>query len=172
MKGISNGIIVYWMRRDLRLHDNHALFQALQSELPVIPVFIFDQNILDELPRNDARVTFIHHTLSNIKNRLTQLDSDLKVYYGDPLEIYKQVISSYDVKAIYTNTDYEPYAQKRDNKIRLLIEEKGGAFYDFKDHVIYENQEILSNSDKPYTCLLYTSPSPRDKRQSRMPSSA
>ena len=151
MKGISNGIIVYWMRRDLRLHDNHALFQALQSELPVIPVFIFDQNILDELPRNDARVTFIHHTLSNIKNRLTQLDSDLKVYYGDPLEIYKQVISSYDVKAIYANTDYEPYAQKRDNKIRLLIEEKGGAFYDFKDHVIYENQEILSNSDKPYT---------------------
>ena len=151
MKDISNGTILYWMRRDLRLNDNHALYQALLSALPVIPVFIFDRNILDELPRDDARVTFIHDTLSDIKNELSQLGSDLKVYYGDPIEIYGRLISTFDVKAVYANKDYEPYAQKRDHKVRSLIEEKGGVYCDFKDHVIYENQEILSNSDKPYT---------------------
>ncbi len=151
MTDISNGTTVYWMRRDLRLHDNHALYEALRSELPVIPVFIFDRNILDELARDDARVTFLHDTLSNLKKDLSQHGSDLMVYYGDPIEIYKKIISTYNVKAIYANRDYEPYALKRDNTVRSVIESIGGAYYDYKDHVITERQEILSNSDKPYT---------------------
>ena len=151
MKDISNGTTIYWMRRDLRLHDNHALYQALKAGMPVVPIFIFDRNILDELPQNDTRATFIHDTLSQIKNELSQHGSDLKVYYGDPLSIYKDIISKYNVKSIYTNTDYEPYALARDHSVRDLIEQSGGSFHDFKDHVIYERQEILSNSDKPYT---------------------
>ena len=151
MKDISNGTAIYWMRRDLRLHDNHALYQALRSELPVIPIFIFDRNILEELPRDDARVTFIHDTLNTLKQDLSKHGSDLKVYYGDPIEIYKEIISTYQVKVIYTNRDYEPYALTRDKKVRSLLEAQGGAYYDYKDHVITDRREILSNSDKPYT---------------------
>ena len=151
MKDISNGTSIYWMRRDLRLHDNHALYQALRSELPVIPIFIFDRSILEELPRDDARVTFIHDTLNTLKQDLSKHGSDLKVYYGDPIEIYKEILSAYHVKVIYTNRDYEPYALTRDKKVRRLIEAEGGAYYDYKDHVITDRREILSNSDKPYT---------------------
>ena len=151
MKDISNGTAIYWLRRDLRLHDNHALYQALRSELPVIPIFIFDRNILEELPRDDARVTFIHHTLNTLKQDLSKHGSDLKVYYGDPIEIYKEILSAYQVKVIYSNRDYEPYALTRDKKVRRLIEAEGGAYYDYKDHVITDRREILSNSDKPYT---------------------
>ena len=151
MKDISNGTAIYWLRRDLRLHDNHALYQALRSELPVIPIFIFDRNILEELPRDDARVTFIHDTLNTLKQDLSKHGSDLKVYYGDPIEIYKEIISTYQVKVIYTNRDYEPYALTRDKKVRSLLEAQGGAYYDYKDHVITDRREILSNSDKPYT---------------------
>ena len=151
MKDISNGTAIYWLRRDLRLHDNHALYQALRSELPVIPIFIFDRNILEELPRDDARVTFIHHTLNTLKQDLSKHGSDLKVYYGDPIEIYKEIISAYQVKVIYSNRDYEPYALTRDKKVRRLIEAEGGAYYDYKDHVITDQREILSNSEKPYT---------------------
>ena len=151
MKDISNGTAIYWLRRDLRLHDNHALYQALRSELPVIPIFIFDRNILEELPRDDARVTFIHDTLNTLKQDLSKHGSDLKVYYGDPIEIYKEIISAYQVKVIYSNRDYEPYALTRDKKVRRLIEAEGGAYYDYKDHVITDQREILSNSEKPYT---------------------
>ena len=151
MKDISNGTAIYWLRRDLRLHDNHALYQALRSELPVIPIFIFDRNILEELPRDDARVTFIHDTLNTLKQDLSKHGSDLKVYYGDPIEIYKEILSAYQVKVIYSNRDYEPYALTRDKKVRRLIEAEGGAYYDYKDHVITDRREILSNSDKPYT---------------------
>jgi len=151
MTDISNGITLYWMRRDLRLHDNHGLYEALKSGFPVIPVFIFDSNILDELPRDDARVTFIHKTVSIIKDDLVQRGSDLKVYFGDPLEVYKKIIAAYNVKAIYANRDYEPYALARDHSVRALIESYGGTYHDFKDHVITEQQEILSNSEKPYT---------------------
>jgi len=151
MTDISNGITLYWMRRDLRLHDNHGLYEALKSGFPVIPVFILDSNILDELPRDDARVTFIHKTVSIIKDDLVQRGSDLKVYFGDPLEVYKKIIAAYNVKAIYANRDYEPYARARDHSVRALIESYGGTYHDFKDHVITEQQEILSNSEKPYT---------------------
>ena len=151
MTYFSDGSIIYWMRRDMRLHDNHALFEALNSGEAVIPVFIFDRNILDELPHDDARVTFIHDTLSDLKLELIKHNSDLRVFYGEPIHIFKELISKHKPKAIYTNRDYEPYAQERDQAICELIESAGGAFFDFKDHVITEKQEILSNSGSPYT---------------------
>jgi len=133
------------------LDEARFVYEALKSGFPVIPVFIFDSNILDELPRDDARVTFIHKTVSIIKDDLVQRGSDLKVYFGDPLEVYKKIIAAYNVKAIYANRDYEPYALARDHSVRALIESYGGTYHDFKDHVITEQQEILSNSEKPYT---------------------
>ncbi len=145
------GKSVFWFRRDLRLHDNHGLYEALSSEDQVIPLFIFDTNILDELPKDDARVTFLHDTLSQIKAKLQQLGSDLQVRYGDPITIWKELITSDEIESVYTNHDYEPYAKERDTALRQLLEKEGIGFHTYKDHVLFENQEVLTGAGGVYT---------------------
>lgn len=145
------GKSVFWFRRDLRLHDNHGLYEALTSDYDVLPLFIFDTNILDELPKDDARVTFIHDTLSQIKKELKQLGSDLIVKYGDPITIWKQLIESDDIDQVYTNHDYEPYAKERDDALRQLLEVKNIGFHTYKDHVLFENDEVLTGAGGIYT---------------------
>lgn len=148
-------IAVYWMRRDLRLHDNAALFHALGSGLPVLPLFIFDRNILHKLEdREDARVQFLHRELIEIKKALRKAGSDIEIRYGKPENIWKELTDEYAVKAIYTNNDYEPYARERDNRIAKMAEEKGIDFHRYKDHVIFEENEILKDDGDPY--VVYT----------------
>ncbi|RZJ77044.1 MAG: deoxyribodipyrimidine photo-lyase, partial [Flavobacterium sp.] len=98
-------INIFWFRRDLRLGDNAGLYHALKSDNPVIPLFIFDKNILDKLPKNDARVTFIYQTIEDIKETLQKKGSDLLVKYGKPEKIWPEILKEYEVKEVFTNHD-------------------------------------------------------------------
>lgn len=145
-------ISLFWFRRDLRLHDNAGLYHALKSGNPVLPIFIFDKNILDKLEdKTDRRVTFIHNALSEIQAELVQMGSSLLVKYGTPEEIFPELVNQYDIDAVYTNHDYEPYAHTRDEAIREYLMTEGVAFETYKDQAIFEKNEVLSGAGTPYT---------------------
>jgi len=149
-------VVLHWFRRDLRLDDNAALYHALRSGYPVIPIFIFDRNILDDLEhRNDARVTFIHNTLLSLKKELESKGSTLLTFYNTPEEAFTFLTKHYTIKAVYTNHDYEPYAIHRDEEINKLLTSKNIPFHTFKDQCIFEKDEILSDGGTPYK--VYTS---------------
>ena len=142
-----------WFRRDLRIKDNTALYHALSQNNNVQCIFIFDENIIDELPKNDHRISFIYDSLSKLNNELNKYGSRLKIYKGKPIDIFKKIITKYDIDYIYFNKDYEPYAISRDNQIKELLNNKIG-FKTFKDHVVFEETEITKDDGKPYT--IYT----------------
>jgi len=112
----------------LRLHDNHGLYTALKSDLPVLPVFIFDKSILDSLERNDARVSFIHQTLSNIDIKLQEFGTSLLVLHDKPIEAFKKICNKFQVKEVFANHDYEPYAIQRDREIETFLRSKNILF--------------------------------------------
>jgi len=144
-------INIFWFRRDLRLHDNHGLHKALQSDLPVLPIFIFDTEILDDLEdENDARVTFLHNRIRVLHTELKGMNSTLEVYHGEPSEVFHALISHYNVKNAFTNRDYEPYAKDRDDKVAQLLAKHDIPFRSYKDHVIFEGKEITTNDDEAY----------------------
>ena len=147
-------MIVFWYRRDLRTHDNTALLKAIKTGEKVLPIFIFDKNILDELPKDDARVTFIASLLEDINRELKKHGSSLAVFHSTPEIIFAQLLKENDVTSVYTNHDYEPYARKRDEEIRELLQDKGVEFKTFKDQVIFEKDEILKDNGEPY--VVYT----------------
>ncbi|MCX6199056.1 MAG: deoxyribodipyrimidine photo-lyase [Bacteroidetes bacterium] len=148
MKPVS----VFWFRRDLRLHDNHGFYQALKSADAVLPVFIFDKNVLNKLAdKKDKRVSFIHQTLNALNIELQKFGSSLLVLYGEPLNAFKTICESFLVKNVFTNQDYEPYAIERDRRILDWLKSKDISFLPFKDQVIFEKQEILKLDKSPYT---------------------
>ncbi|WP_316739822.1 deoxyribodipyrimidine photo-lyase [Pedobacter aquatilis] len=142
---------ICWLRRDLRLEDNAALYHALKSDNPVLLLFIFDDNILAELPKNDARVSFIFQTLEEIKSKLQSKKSDILIEYGNPEKIWPKVLKEYDVEEVYTNHDYEPYAKERDDAVAEFLTSEKIAFKTHKDQVIFERGEILKADKTPYT---------------------
>jgi deoxyribodipyrimidine photo-lyase len=142
---------IFWFRRDLRLEDNTALNSALSSGLPVLTVFIFDTNIIDELCRDDSRISFIHEALSGINKNLQKLGSSIYTLKGDPEEKWKELFSLFDINAVYINKDYEPYAIKRDKAIEELLVRNRIKLFRFRDQVIFEGDEILKPDNKPYT---------------------
>ena len=145
-------INIFWFRRDLRLTDNAGLYHALKDGKPVLPLFVFDSNILDELEdKTDSRVEFIHLALQAIQQQLVNVGSSLDVRYGNPLEVYQALLKEYNVEKVFTNHDYEPYAKQRDTAIEELLKEHGAMFYTFKDQVILEKEEVLKDDGKPYT---------------------
>ena len=150
----KEGLSIFWFRRDLRLEDNVGLFHALESKYPVIPLFIFDEAILDSLPKNDARVGFIHESVSKINQKLQEIGSSLLVKKGKTEEVWKQLIQDYDLKEVYFNKDYEPYEIARDSAICELLEGNNTAHFTFKDQVIFEEKEITKADGLPYT--IYT----------------
>lgn len=143
---------IFWFRRDLRLNDNTGLFHALQAGLPVVPLFIFDRNILDKLEdRADARVTFIHRELESINHKLKEFGSSLMIKYAPAEQAWQELTAEFDIKAVYTNLDYEPYARQRDEGLESFFESKNIAFNRFKDQVIFEKDEVTKDDGKPYT---------------------
>jgi len=144
-------ITFFWFRRDLRLEDNVSLYQALQSGYPVLPLFIFDDAILEHLPKDDARVTFIYESLSKINEKLVELGSSLLVKKGKTHEVWQQLLSEFDIKEVFYNKDYEPYAIKRDQGITELLAQNGVKLQAFKDQVIFEEAEITKADGLPYT---------------------
>ncbi len=145
-------VSIFWHRRDLRLHDNAGLYHALKGPYPVLPLFIFDTCILDKLEdKKDARVEFIHRQVQTLSHSLSGLGSTLYTAHGDPVEVWKQLLRTVPVGAVYTNRDYEPYALQRDQAIKQLLDDQGILFHTFKDHVIFEGQEIVKDDGSPYT---------------------
>lgn len=149
---MKESINIFWFRRDLRLTDNAGLYHALKSEHPVLPVFIFDKNILDDLEnKKDARVNFIHDELSKIQEKLKLQNASIWCIYATPEDAFKQILSEYKVAEVYTNIDYEPYATERDEKIRALLKAHGALLKSYKDQVIFHCEEIVKDDGKPYT---------------------
>ena len=145
-------ISIFWFRRDLRLKDNHGLYQALESEKKVLPIFIFDEDILDLLEnKSDKRVDFIVQALQTLNSFLKSKNKGIKIFKGKPLEIYKKLTENYEIEAVYSNEDYEPYAIKRDQEIADFLASKNIAFHQFKDQVIFHKDEIVKADKKPYT---------------------
>jgi deoxyribodipyrimidine photo-lyase len=146
---------IFWFRRDLRLDDNIGFYEALKADHRVMPIFIFDKDILDKLPVNDARVTFIHDTVQNMRQILQdEHNSSIAVFHGKPSEVFKQIIEDYDIASVYTNHDYEPYARERDNEIKSYLESNHIEFKTFKDQVIFEKDEVVKKDGDPY--VVYT----------------
>ena len=143
---------IFWFRRDLRLDDNAGLYHALRSSIPVVPIFIYDRNILDKLDnKSDRRVEFIHSALQNMHGKLSAIESSLEVYVGTPKEIFENLLSKYVINAVFTNHDYEPYAIKRDNEIAALLKSQGISLHTFKDQVIFEKDEVIKDNGAPYS---------------------
>lgn len=143
---------VFWFRRDLRLEDNHGLYMALKNGEPVIPLFIFDANILSALEdTHDARLTFIWQQLQAMDQALRDVGSSLLVKHGSPLEVWKALLEEHQVSAVYFNHDYEPYARKRDQDIAKMLIEKEIVCKSYKDQVMFEKSEILTQQGNPYT---------------------
>jgi deoxyribodipyrimidine photo-lyase len=148
---VKDQVTIFWFRRDLRLEDNIGLYYALKESENVLPIFIFDRNITDELKHNDPRITFIYDQLQIIDSSLKVFGSSLKILFGNPSEEILKLFEEFDISAIYTNRDYEPYARKRDFLVKSILQTKGVEFYTYKDQVIFEKDEILKNDGKPYT---------------------
>ncbi|MFN8309448.1 MAG: deoxyribodipyrimidine photo-lyase [Chitinophagales bacterium] len=144
-------VAILWLRRDLRLTDHAAMYHALRSGHKVLPLFIFDTNILSKLPRSDKRVAFIHRELKQLAAELETLKSTLLVEVGSPVQIWEKMLTQFQVKEVFCNEDYEPYAIKRDAAVQQLLESHGIGFRRFKDHVIFSKEEVLKEDGKPYT---------------------
>ncbi|MCB2205427.1 DNA photolyase family protein [bacterium] len=143
--------VLFVFRRDLRLTDNRGLAEATRRSRRVIPVFIFDSNILDDIAnRGDRRLSFIHDALAKLQNALRGRGSDLVVLHGDPMIRIPKLAADCDADAVFVNDDYEPYARVRDDAIAEALVQDGRAFHAFKDHVVYHRDEILTKSGDPY----------------------
>jgi deoxyribodipyrimidine photo-lyase len=144
-------VVVFWLRRDLRWSDNKGLEAALKEGEAVLPLFIYDTQILQELPKDDARLNFIHQTLKEMNDTLKKQGSSIVFKHGKPETIWKELLEEYNITAVYTNKDYEPYARLRDKAVLDLLAEKDIAFHRIKDQVVFEEQEVVKNDGKPYT---------------------
>jgi deoxyribodipyrimidine photo-lyase len=151
MRQNSEKVSIMWFRRDLRIEDNTALHHALDSGNSVLPVFLFDTHILKELPRNDARVSFIYKKLKQLHQTFKEKGSGLLTYFGEPETLWETILSQYSVASVYCNTDYEPYARERDAAVGILLEQNNVEFFRYKDQVIFGENEILKENGKPYT---------------------
>ena len=145
---------IFWFRRDLRLDDNVGLFHALNADEEVLPIFIFDDSILSQLPKDDARVTFIHNQLEKIQKQLKKIGKSMAIFHGKPFDVYQKLISENTIKSVYTNHDYEPYARKRDLDLFHLFKENNIEFKTSKDQVIFEKSEVVKDDGTPY--VVYT----------------
>ncbi len=143
---------IFWFRRDLRLDDNAGLFHALKGQRPVVPIFIYDIDILDQLEdKYDRRVEFINQAIQEIQSLLTVTGSTLEVYYGKPIDIFRNLLEKYSVAQVFANHDYEPYAQQRDGEVMHLLQSLDCELLTYKDQVIFEKSEVVKPDGLPYT---------------------
>ena len=149
---MTKEVSICWLRRDLRLTDNAALYHALRGPNPVLLTFIFDKNILDKLDdKADARITFIYQTLEKLNREVEKHGSSILILHGTPEQAWEKILKDYQVKAVYTNHDYEPYAKERDESLAEFLSSESISFHTYKDQVIFEKDEIVKADGKPYT---------------------
>ncbi|MBN2776395.1 MAG: deoxyribodipyrimidine photo-lyase [Bacteroidales bacterium] len=151
MENNLTSVNIFWFRRDLSLEDNHGLLHALKSDLPVIGLFIFDIDILEELEPNDSRVSFIYDNLKSINNMLKKFGSALLIKNNTVENVFREITLKYHIKKVYANEDYESYAIARDKKIEQVLSENNISFNLYKNQVIFAKNDILKNDGKPYT---------------------
>jgi deoxyribodipyrimidine photo-lyase len=145
-------INICWFRRDLRLKDNAALYHSLKAGLPVLPIFIFDTNILDRLENKaDRRLQFIHDAIAEMQAALKKKGSSMQVLHGTPEAVFKMLLTRYNIQTVFLNHDYEPYARERDNTVYTLLKERNVGMQHFKDQVIFEKDEVIKDDGTPYT---------------------
>ena len=144
-------ISIFWFRRDLRLEDNIALYESISLKKNVLPIFIFDDNILNELPNDDPRVNFIYQTLFDINLVLQKHDTSLLILKGKLEDIWSKLIQKYTIESVFINKDYEPYAIKRDQKLGEVLKSNGIELHSFKDQVVFEESEVVKANGEPYT---------------------
>ncbi|MFQ3182364.1 MAG: deoxyribodipyrimidine photo-lyase [Polaribacter sp.] len=155
LNNMKETVNIFWFRRDLRLDDNVGFYNALKSKKPVLPLFIFDEDILDALPKDDARLNFIYDTLQQMCTTLKEEnESSIAMFHGKPSSIFQELIKKYTIHTVFTNRDYEPYATKRDTEIKQLLIENNVEFETFKDQVIFEKNEVTKKDGLPY--VVYT----------------
>ncbi|MEJ7829804.1 MAG: deoxyribodipyrimidine photo-lyase, partial [Segetibacter sp.] len=143
---------IMWFRRDLRLVDNAALYYALKDAIPVVPLFIFDRNILDKLEdKADRRVEFINAAICEIQQQLIEINSTIEVHYGFPTAIFRLLLNKFQIVKVVTNHDYEPYAKERDDEIKNILQEHQVSFHTYKDQVVFEKNEVMKENQSPYT---------------------
>ena len=145
---------IFWFRRDLRLHDNRGFFEALNDNNKVIPIFIYDTNIIDKLTKDDPRLTFIENALGGINSAMKRNRCSIATYRGTPKAVFKKIIKDFPIDQVYTNHDYEPYASQRDADIKKMLSAEGIIFKTYKDQVIFEKNEVTKDDGKPY--VVYT----------------
>ena len=144
-------INIFWFRRDLRLDDNVGLYHALKAKHKVLPIFIFDKDIIETLPKDDARVTFIHRSLSSINKTLNEkFKSNIVTFHNKPIDVFKTLVQNYTIDTVFTNHDYEPYAISRDKDVTTFLETKNIEFKSYKDQVIFETNEVVKADGTPY----------------------
>ncbi len=141
---------LFWHRRDLRITDNAGLYKALKNGKNVQPIFIFDTQILELLPKNDQRVLFIHRTITELNAAYKALGTSLWVFHGNPVELVPELVRKHAVKNVFCNRDYEPHAIKRDKSIHELLQQLDCTFSGSKDQVIFEKEEVVKPDGKPY----------------------
>lgn len=148
---IKTEFSIFWFRRDLRLNDNACLYKALKNSNPVLPLFIFDTEILDKLPdKEDKRVVFIHKAISELNNKLVQVGSSLLVMNGNPLSVFEKLLNENTITSVYANSDYEPATIKRDYIIFDFLKSKGIELKLQKDQVIFEKSEVVKEDGSPF----------------------
>ena len=141
---------VFWFRRDLRLDDNLGLNAALSSGLKVIPIFIFDTEIINKLEKHDLRIKMIHTALVKLNDAMLGNRCNVGMYLGNPKAVFESLLKKHKIKSVFVNRDYEPYALKRDKSIKLFLEKKNVTFKSFKDQVIFEKDEVVKDDGNPY----------------------
>jgi deoxyribodipyrimidine photo-lyase len=146
-----NKVNVFWFRRDLRLSDNTGLCHALNENLPLVPIFIFDTDILSDLSKNDPRITFIYQQLAEIHIELRKYKSSINIYHGTPKDVWEKLAKEFEINSVFYNKDYEPYALARDKMVNTILYKKGIKVHSYKDQVIFEENEICKEDGTPYT---------------------
>jgi len=147
----KESISIAWLRRDLRLDDNRAIYEAHQTGDKVLVLFIFDTDIIDELDKDDHRITFIYDNLEKINTELNNQKSALLIQKGRPVDIWKKLATEYDIKIVHIARDYEPYAKERDREILGFLTSNNIIFKGYKDQVIFEKSEVVKQDNAPYT---------------------
>ena len=141
---------LFWFRRDLRIEDNHGLYMALSGKNKVIPIFIFDSNILEKLPKQDARVEFILSALGAIDIAMKRNRCNVGIYHGTPKAVLEKLLDKWSIEKVVCNEDYEPYASQRDREIKDFLEKKNIGFEQYKDQVIFAKDEVVKDDGTPY----------------------
>ena len=141
---------VFWFRRDLRIEDNAGLYHALTSGNKVLPLFIFDTEIIHKLPKKDARIEMIHAALRDITDAMERNRCNVGMYLGQPKAVFESLLKKFNITKVVTNHDYEPYATERDTAIAEFLQTNGVAFETYKDQVIFEKSEVVKDDGTAY----------------------